>query len=92
VRQHRSVHEGRAAHQSIETFEKALEANESVDSVHMVNTYAALMEEVPFANGAPNLSVDVPAMMALAQQTENADLRQGLQDGQPGSRRSSPPA
>jgi len=57
-----------AAHQSIEAFEKALEANDPTIPSSMVYTYAALMEDVPFANGAPNLSVDVPAMMALAQQ------------------------
>ena len=59
-----------AAHQSIEAFEKALEANDPVIPSSMVYTYAALMEGVPFANGAPNLSVDVPAMMALAQQNK----------------------
>jgi myo-inositol-1-phosphate synthase len=59
-----------AAHQSIEAFEKALEANDPVIASSMVYTYAALMEGVPFANGAPNLSVDVPAMMALAQQNK----------------------
>jgi myo-inositol-1-phosphate synthase len=57
-----------AAHQSVEAFEKALEANDPTIPSSMVYTYAALMEDVPFANGAPNLSVDVPAMMALAQQ------------------------
>ena len=57
-----------AAHQSVDAFEKALEANDPTIPSSMVYTYAALMEDVPFANGAPNLSVDVPAMMALAQQ------------------------
>jgi myo-inositol-1-phosphate synthase len=57
-----------AAHQSVEAFEKALEANDPSIPSSMVYTYAALMEGVPYANGAPNLSVDVPAMMALAQQ------------------------
>ncbi len=57
-----------AAHQSIDAFEKALEANDPTIPSSMVYTYAALMEDVPFANGAPNLSVDVPAMMSLAQQ------------------------
>ena len=69
-----------AAHQSVDAFEKALEANDPTIPSSMVYTYAALMEDVPFANGAPNLSVDVPAMMALAQQNAAADLRQGLQD------------
>jgi myo-inositol-1-phosphate synthase len=57
-----------AAHQSVDAFEKALEASDPSIPSSMVYTYAALMEDVPFANGAPNLSVDVPAMMALAQQ------------------------
>jgi myo-inositol-1-phosphate synthase len=57
-----------AAHQSVDAFEKALEANDPLIPSSMVYTYAALMEDVPFANGAPNLSVDVPAMMSLAQQ------------------------
>jgi myo-inositol-1-phosphate synthase len=57
-----------AAHQSVDAFEKALEANDPSIPSSMVYTYAALMEDVPFANGAPNLSVDVPAMMSLAQQ------------------------
>ena len=59
-----------AAHQSVEAFEKALEANDPAIPSSMVYTYAALMEDVPFANGAPNLSVDIPAMMSLAQQNK----------------------
>ena len=58
------------AHQSIEAFEKALEANDPSIPSSMIYTYAALMEGVPYANGAPNLSVDVPAMMDLAQKNQ----------------------
>ena len=58
------------AHQSIEAFEKALEANDPSIPSSMIYTYAALMEGVPYANGAPNLSVDVPAMMDLAKQNQ----------------------
>jgi len=54
------------AHQSIEAFEKGLEENDPSIPSSMIYTYAALMEGVPYANGAPNLSVDVPAMMDLA--------------------------
>jgi myo-inositol-1-phosphate synthase len=54
------------AHQSIEAFEKAMEENDPSIPSSMIYTYAALMEGVPYANGAPNLSVDVPAMMDLA--------------------------
>ena len=71
-----------AAHQSIEAFEKALEANDPAIPSSMVYTYAALMEEVPFANGAPNLSVDVPAMMALAQQQKMAICGKDFKTGQ----------
>jgi myo-inositol-1-phosphate synthase len=59
-----------SAHQSIDAFEKALESNDPTIPSSMIYTYAALMEDVPYANGAPNLSVDIPAMMALAQQSK----------------------
>ena len=54
------------AHQTLEAFEKGLEENDPLIPSSMIYTYAALMEGVPYANGAPNLSVDVPAMMDLA--------------------------
>jgi myo-inositol-1-phosphate synthase len=57
-----------SAHQSLEAFERGLEASDPTIPSSMVYTYAALMEDVPYANGAPNLSVDVPALMSLAQQ------------------------
>jgi myo-inositol-1-phosphate synthase len=71
-----------AAHQSIEAFEKALEANDPAIPSSMVYTYAALMEDVPYANGAPNLSVDIPAMMALAQQKKLPIVGKDFKTGQ----------
>jgi myo-inositol-1-phosphate synthase len=71
-----------AAHQSIEAFEKALEANDPTIPSSMVYTYAALMEDVPYANGAPNLSVDIPAMMALAQQKKLPVVGKDFKTGQ----------
>jgi len=56
------------AHQSIDAFEAALEANDPSIPSSMIYAYAALKEGIPYANGAPNLSADVPAMMQLAQQ------------------------
>ncbi|HOC17883.1 MAG TPA: inositol-3-phosphate synthase [Vicinamibacterales bacterium] len=56
------------AHQSIEAFEAGLCANDLTIPSSMVYAYAALKEGIPFANGAPNLTVDVPALMELAQQ------------------------
>jgi myo-inositol-1-phosphate synthase len=55
------------AHQSIEAFEKALQTNDVNIPSSMVYAYAALKEGIPYANGAPNLTVDIPALMDLAQ-------------------------
>src|SRR5207245_362539 len=50
------------AHQSLAAFEKAMEQNDQSIAPSMLYAYAALMENVPFANGAPNLTVDLPVM------------------------------
>ncbi len=55
------------AHQSIEAFEKALATSDVNIPSSMVYAYAALKEGIPYANGAPNLTVDIPALMDLAQ-------------------------
>ena len=55
-----------AVHQSIEAFERGLEANDPGIAPSQIYAYAALTEGVPFANGAPNLTVDVPAMIELS--------------------------
>jgi myo-inositol-1-phosphate synthase len=56
------------AHASLPTFEKALRDNDPAISPSMVYAYAALCRRVPFANGAPNLTIDVPALTQLAQE------------------------
>ena len=53
-------------HATIEQFEKAMERNDDAIAPSMLYAYAAIMEGVPFANGAPNLSVDIPALLDLA--------------------------
>jgi myo-inositol-1-phosphate synthase len=53
-------------HESLEAFEAAMEANDESIAPSMLYAYAALMEGVPYANGAPNLSADVPALEQLA--------------------------
>src|SRR5579872_6003177 len=55
-----------AAHATLEQFEKAMERNDESIAPSMLYAYAALMEGVPFANGAPNLTVDMPCLMQLA--------------------------
>ena len=54
------------SHQSIAAFEKGLEANDPAIPSSMIYAYAALKEGVPYANGAPNLTADIPAMVELA--------------------------
>jgi myo-inositol-1-phosphate synthase len=53
-------------HQSIEAFEKGLEDDDPGIAPSMIYAYAAIREGVPFANGAPNLTADIPALLALA--------------------------
>lgn len=54
-------------HKSLEAFEKAMEENDLSIAPSMLYAWAAIMENVPFANGAPNLSCDVPALVTLAE-------------------------
>jgi myo-inositol-1-phosphate synthase len=53
-------------HATIEQFEKAMERNDEAIAPSMLYAYAAIMEGVPYANGAPNLAVDTPALIQLA--------------------------
>src|SRR5450631_1108335 len=54
------------AHASLAAFEAAMRANDPTIAPSMVYAYAAIMEGIPFANGAPNLTVDIPALQELA--------------------------
>ncbi|HET7632450.1 MAG TPA: inositol-3-phosphate synthase [Gemmatimonadaceae bacterium] len=55
-------------HASIAAFEKAMDANDEAISPAMLYAWAAIMEGVPYANGAPNLAVDTQALQDLANQ------------------------
>ncbi len=55
-------------HKSLAAFEKGLVQNHSSIAPSMLYAYAALKAGVPFANGAPNLTVDIPALTSLALQ------------------------
>ncbi|MGH9132335.1 MAG: inositol-3-phosphate synthase, partial [Ilumatobacteraceae bacterium] len=54
------------AHVSLDAFEAAIDANDPTIAPSMLYAYAALQEGVPFANGAPNLTVDIPALSEYA--------------------------
>jgi myo-inositol-1-phosphate synthase len=71
-----------AAHQSVKAFEKALTQNDENIAPSMIYAYASLMEGVPFANGAPNLTVDVPAMLELSKDREAPICGKDFKTGQ----------
>ncbi|HEY9165393.1 MAG TPA: inositol-3-phosphate synthase [Candidatus Kryptonia bacterium] len=62
------IEQGRA-HQTLKSFERALADNDPSIPPSMLYAYAALSEGIPFANGAPNLTVDVPAMIELSKKS-----------------------
>jgi myo-inositol-1-phosphate synthase len=53
-------------HASLGAFERGLETSHPAISPSMIYAWACLKEGVPYANGAPNVSVDTPALQALA--------------------------
>ncbi len=55
-------------HRTIEAFEKGLYDNDPAIAPSMIYAYAAIRSGVPFANGAPNLAVDIPALTDLAEE------------------------
>ncbi len=71
-----------AVHQSLAAFEEGLRNNDAEISPSMIYAYAALKEGVPFANGAPNLTVDMPALVELARETETPIAGKDFKTGQ----------
>ncbi|MFB3815871.1 MAG: inositol-3-phosphate synthase [Terriglobales bacterium] len=59
-----------AVHATVKAFEKGLTSNDENIAPSMIYAYAALMEGVPYANGAPNLTVDIPAMHELSRRNQ----------------------
>jgi myo-inositol-1-phosphate synthase len=59
-------HKPAKVHQTLESFESGLAKNDPDIAPSQVYAYAALMSGVPFANGAPNLTHDIPALLGLA--------------------------
>jgi myo-inositol-1-phosphate synthase len=55
-----------AVHQSLDAFERGLTSNAAEISPSMIYAYAAIRSDIPFANGAPQLMVDIPALQELA--------------------------
>jgi myo-inositol-1-phosphate synthase len=70
------------AHANIANFEKALEANDDAIPSSMIYAYAAIKEGIPYANAAPNLSADIPALLQLAQENGSPVCGKDLKTGQ----------
>ena len=71
-----------AAHATVASFEKALEQNDEAIPSSMVYAYAAIHEGIPFANAAPNLTADIPAMQELAARTATPVAGNDMKTGQ----------
>jgi len=59
-------HRPGAVHQTLASFEQGLQNNDPEIAPSQIYAYAALKSGVPFANGAPNLTADIPALLDLA--------------------------
>jgi myo-inositol-1-phosphate synthase len=71
-----------AVHASIDALEKGLEKSDEAIPSSMIYAYAAIKEGIPYANAAPNLSADIPALIQLAQQTGSPLAGKDLKTGQ----------
>ncbi len=74
--------EASEVHQTIENFEQGLKDNDPNISPSMIYAYAAVKLGVPFANGAPNLTVDIPALVELSKQTNTPIAGKDFKTGQ----------
>jgi myo-inositol-1-phosphate synthase len=69
-------------HASVQAFQRGLEKNDENIAPSMIYAYAALMEGVPFANGAPNLTVDIPVMLELSRRNHAPIAGKDFKTGQ----------
>ena len=69
-------------HQSLEAFEAGLAASDPAIPSSMIYAYAAIREGIPYANAAPNLSADIPALEELALETGAPLAGKDLKTGQ----------
>jgi myo-inositol-1-phosphate synthase len=69
-------------HQTVELFEIAMRNNDERIAPSMIYAYAALKMGIPFANGAPNLTIDIPALIELAAETQTPIAGKDFKTGQ----------
>jgi len=75
-------YETSAIHQTVAAFEQALLDDDKLISPSMIYAYAALKLGIPYVNGAPNLTVDTPALVELAKQTNTPIAGKDFKTGQ----------
>jgi myo-inositol-1-phosphate synthase len=73
---------GGKVHSTLKAFEKGLRENHKDIAPSQIYTYAALKMGIPYANGAPNLSCDFPAMVELAHKTKTPIAGKDFKTGQ----------
>ena len=71
-----------ATHATIGAFERGLKENDDAIAPSMIYAYASLMEGIPFANGAPNLTIDIPAMLELSRRHQAPICGKDFKTGQ----------
>lgn len=69
-------------HKTIASFESGLRRNSKDIAPSMIYAYAAIKMGIPYANGAPNLSCDIPALIDLAKQTGTPIAGKDFKTGQ----------
>jgi len=69
-------------HETLAAFEKGLEDSDPAIPSSMIYAYAAIREGLPYANAAPNLSADIPALVELAAKTGSPVVGKDLKTGQ----------
>jgi myo-inositol-1-phosphate synthase len=69
-------------HETLGSFEKGLRDNDPRIAPSMIYAYAALRLGVPFLNGAPNLTIDIPALVALSRKTDTPVAGKDFKTGQ----------
>jgi myo-inositol-1-phosphate synthase len=75
-------YEASDVHSTLDKFEAGLKADDKLIAPSMIYAYAALKLGIPFANGAPNLTVDIPALIDLAKITETPIAGKDFKTGQ----------
>ncbi len=75
-------HKPAAVHQTLDAFEAGLRSNDPEIAPSQIYAYAALQLGIPFANGAPNLTTDTPALLELADRNNVAICGKDFKTGQ----------